>query len=189
MRISDSYTESNISRHFLDDSCCLTTSVQKGVPVSCQFDRSACTGRTSILNGSSRDSLGSRGSSSGTSLPRCSTNAFEKDWICGVLTRSPFDSSAHYTTSKRPNNELLGTFFDAQEGTVQELVCDVDLLFACFQEQSLLLPSGRHGSRMRHALKCTLECSESTCALHGTGDDLGSETHTPRQRNVLRIPD
>ena len=31
--------------------------------------RSACTGRTSILNGCSRDSLGSRGSSSGTSLP------------------------------------------------------------------------------------------------------------------------
>ena len=97
----------------------------------------------------------------GTSLPRVSSNAVEKDWIC-VFTRPSVDSSAH-AASPCPNSELLGTFLDAQEDTVKKLV---------------FLPRGKLGSWMGRVLKCTMECSESISALHGTGDDLTSDTHT-----------
>ena len=99
--------------------------------------RSVCTGRTSIRNGCSLGSLGSRGSSSGNKLLGVPRMAVEKDWICSVFTRPSFDSSAYHTTSKCSHDELLRAFFDAQEDTVQKLVRDLNLLLARFQEQDL----------------------------------------------------
>ena len=62
-------------------------------------------------------------------------------------------------------------------------VCHLDLYLARFQVQDLFSPRYRHGSWVRRTLACTLECSESICALHTTGNDLASEMRTPRQRH------
>ena len=44
------------------------------------------------------------------------------------------------------------------------------------------------GSDARWAY-CTLACSEPIFAFHGTGNDLTSETYTPRQRHMFKICD
>ena len=59
-------------------------------------------------------------------------SGFEKDWICSVFTRPPFDSSADHTTSRYCHN-------DAQEDTVPKLVRDLDIFLARFQVQDLFL--------------------------------------------------
>ena len=69
----------------------------------------------------------------------------------------------------------------------KKLVCDLNLLLAHFQVQDLCSPCCRHGSWMRHTLKRTLKCGEPICDFHSTGNDLTSKTHTPSQRDVLRV--
>ena len=66
--------------------------------------RSACTIRTSIRDGCS---LGSRGSSSGTSPLGVPRMPLKKDRTCSVFTRPSFDSSAHHTTSRCPRRYCL----------------------------------------------------------------------------------
>ena len=66
--------------------------------------------------------------------------------------RPSFDSFANHAPSKCSDYELLRTFLDAQENTVQKFVRDLNLL-VCFQIQDLLSPCCGHGSWMRHSLK------------------------------------
>ena len=87
--------------------------------------RSVFTGYTSIRNGSCLGFPGSRRSSSGINLRGVPRMLFEK-------TGSAASCRGSLLTVLQHKQRVLRTFIDAQEDTVQKLVCDLNLLLARF---------------------------------------------------------